>query len=464
MPQGRAYADVIGNFRRGQANAHARGGDYEGAARVAGDPALSQTYMGMADRQRQREERDEARAYGRDYAGALHRGDYDAAGAAAARYGDPEGVSGARTAQSQASEQERVEAWRALQGYVTRLESLEGNPDAQAEWSAMLEEAIAGSAESPELQAQIQRFPRDWNVARARVPGIVRTWMERLLTPQQVANLQNQRETREYNQRRSLTPQEAAAAGLRPGTVAQTDGTGQIYVVQQPLAPRTGSGASGYRPVTPEEAAAYDLPNEGRGWAMGANGRPVRVNGASASGGTWPAEQRARVAIMYEPALEASRLIDGMEEGGYRPHHDWGAAALEAVPWDGGTVARWAGGVDMNEDQRGDYGRYNSASSTFESSMLPILSGAAVTPSEAQRIIRSALPQVGDSEQVLEEKSRRRQQMLNGAAQIGSRALPYPEAGVPDWAQGGAGDGYDPDDPTTWTPEQRRQWLEDNPE
>lgn len=67
--------------------------------------------------------------------------------------------------------------------------------------------------------------------------------------------------------------------------------------------------------------------------------------------------------------------------------------------------------------------------------MLPILSGAAVTESEAQRVVRAVLPRQGDSQAVLAEKARRRRQMLNGAALIGGRQLPYPEETVADWAQ-----------------------------
>jgi len=60
--------------------------------------------------------------------------------------------------------------------------------------------------------------------------------------------------------------------------------------------------------------------------------------------------------------------------------------------------------------------------------MLPILSGAAVTESEAKRMIRAALPQMGDSVETLREKARRRQQMLNGAARGINAPTPFPES------------------------------------
>lgn len=221
----------------------------------------------------------------------------------------------------------------------------------------------------------------------------------------------------------------------------QTNGTRPYYVDNQGTVhygqgeiPRAVSGGGGvqYRPVTPEEAADLGLPGNGDGFVIGDNGLPRRVGG----GGTFPADQRARVAIQYEPALEATRLLEQLETDAVRRQgshgsstplgQDWGARMLEAVPFDGGSAARAVGGAD--------YGRYVSASRAFEAAMLPILSGAAVTESEAVRIVRSTIPQLNDSREVLADKARRRRQMLNGAALIGGRDAPYPADGVPDWA------------------------------
>lgn len=78
-----------------------------------------------------------------------------------------------------------------------------------------------------------------------------------------------------------------------------------------------------------------------------------------------------------------------------------------------------------------DYQTYEQAASAFESQLMPIMSGAAVSPSEARRQIRAALPALGDSEQTLAEKSRTREMMLNGAAKARGLPLPYPK--VPTW-------------------------------
>lgn len=197
-------------------------------------------------------------------------------------------------------------------------------------------------------------------------------------------------------------------------------------------APYAAPGGNGvqYHVLTPQEAQQRGL---GPGtWQEGSNGIISNV-GRNA---VFPADQRARVAIMYEPALEATRTLEQADAGAVTRQgshgsdtplgQDWGARALDAVPLIGDAAASALGGED--------YQRYVSASSTFESSMLPILSGAAVTPSEATRIIRAALPRVGDSQAVLTDKSRRRRQMLNGAALIGGREPPYPADGIPDWA------------------------------
>jgi len=143
-------------------------------------------------------------------------------------------------------------------------------------------------------------------------------------------------------------------------------------------------------------------------------------------------DQRARVAITYQGAAGAATQLDQMESQGYGLGDDWGAVAVETMG--GGDPNSLASGAARAFGGR-DYQQYRSASSAFEASMLPILSGAAVTETEALRTIRAALPQVGDGAEVQADKSRRRRQMLNGAALIGGYPPPYPELGIPPWAQ-----------------------------
>ena len=241
----------------------------------------------------------------------------------------------------------------------------------------------------------------------------------------------------------------------------------------------SGSTRVQYRPVTPEEAQTYNLPGNGAGFVMGSNGRPVRVGG----GGSFSPDQRARVEIGLDPAIEAVRMLDQIELRGNMPvaewnrltpdqrrartrstprNSEWGASIVDAIDGDDNTsaLARNMGGQSFQQA--------TSASSAFESGMLPILSGAAVTDSEARRMIRAAIPQLGDGPDVLAQKARRRHQMLNGAAIIGGRAPPYPEEAVPSWASNysaasantgggdeGLPDGITPEEWEVMTPEER---------
>lgn len=143
---------------------------------------------------------------------------------------------------------------------------------------------------------------------------------------------------------------------------------------------------------------------------------PTDTKGVQAS-----AEQRGRINITFDPALEAHRsIVEKERTKGNVFNREWGARIAEAVPFDSGSIARTIGGQDYQD--------YESASRAFESAMLPILSGAAVTESEARRMIRAAQPQLGDSPQTLAQKARRREQMLNGAALgVGSQA-PFPNS------------------------------------
>jgi hypothetical protein len=78
-----------------------------------------------------------------------------------------------------------------------------------------------------------------------------------------------------------------------------------------------------------------------------------------------------------------------------------------------------------------DFQQYQQAAKAFEAQLMPMMSGAAVTPSEAERQIKAALPEPGDDEQTLQAKARTRKMMLNGAAKARNMALPYPD--VPTW-------------------------------
>lgn len=154
---------------------------------------------------------------------------------------------------------------------------------------------------------------------------------------------------------------------------------------------------------------------------------PTDTKGVQAS-----AEQRGRINITFDPALEAHRAMVRLEsQKGNVFNKEWGARLAEAVPFDSGSVARTVGGQDYQD--------YESAARAFESAMLPILSGAAVTDSEAKRMIRAVQPQLGDSPQTLRDKARRREQMLNGAGAALGGPVPFPQSRANRGAPGTSG-------------------------
>lgn len=163
---------------------------------------------------------------------------------------------------------------------------------------------------------------------------------------------------------------------------------------------------------------------QGRGGAMvkrsGAVADPA-AGGHSATG-LAGADARTRLALGLGPMVEAEGRMRAAEKDGYSYNDDWAARLLEAVPLDGGGVARFAGGAD--------YQRYDQAARTFEAAVMPIMSGAAVTPSEAQRQIRANLPQLGDSPEILQTKARNRAMMINAAAQLVGQDMPFPDVGI----------------------------------
>lgn len=182
-----------------------------------------------------------------------------------------------------------------------------------------------------------------------------------------------------------------------------------------------------------EQVAPVSAPEYGQGAQRLPNGDVVRYgprggvtvlqragNGGSQLAG---ADARTRLTLGLGPIYQAQERLGQIEaQHGNVFNREWGARALEAVPFDGGVAARVFGGPD--------YRAYEQASRTFEASMMPIFSGAAVTESEAKRFIRANLPQMGDSPEILAEKARNRQMMINAAARLTGEEMPYPDVGV----------------------------------
>lgn len=136
------------------------------------------------------------------------------------------------------------------------------------------------------------------------------------------------------------------------------------------------------------------------------------------------AESRTRLALGLDPSIRAQQNLY-QEEGwtGDKPANPLnslrGAAAdfLDGDDNNASALSKFVGGQK--------YQNYNQAAKTFESAFLPILSGAAVSPSEAQRMIRASLPQRGDSPETLSRKAQNRAEMINGAAELSGRSAPF---------------------------------------
>jgi len=99
-----------------------------------------------------------------------------------------------------------------------------------------------------------------------------------------------------------------------------------------------------------------------------------------------------------------------------------GGQSAKFSPFD--ALAKTVGGQDYQD--------YEQAAKTFEAAMLPIISGAAVTESEARRQIRANLPEFGDTPQTLSRKATNRAMMLNAAADLLGVPRPFPKVGTMD--------------------------------
>lgn len=198
--------------------------------------------------------------------------------------------------------------------------------------------------------------------------------------------------------------------------------------VEPIAAPEYGPGAQ----RLPNGAVVRYGPRGGMDTIVSATQAASGNGGGAQSSPLVGADARARFMINLGPLEAAQRTMEQMDQAGYTLDQDWGAAALESIPWDGGFVARRAGGEDYNA--------YVQAAKTFEAAIMPIMSGAAVTPSEAQRLIRAAIPQPGDSPEVLAQKSEQRRMMINAVAEGVGKPAPF-GADMPQMAEEAASAG-----------------------
>lgn len=160
---------------------------------------------------------------------------------------------------------------------------------------------------------------------------------------------------------------------------------------------------------------------DGRNWIADSTKQPAME-----------ASMRSRMDIGMAPMVQAQQTMADMEGKGnpFSLSQNPGNALAEVMT----NIGIDAGPIHMHplsglakKVGGDDYQAYDQARKSFEAQLMPLMSGAAVSPSEAQRQIRASLPELGDSPTNLTAKDRSRQMMLNGAAKAKNLPLPYPD-------------------------------------
>lgn len=207
------------------------------------------------------------------------------------------------------------------------------------------------------------------------------------------------------------------------GEVFQYDGTNwrSMGVVPQGAQPAPQYGQGAYQ----TDAGDIMAPAPKGGFKM------LKQGGQQAEAGL-----KGRIAIGGGVMLDAQRKLQDIERRGNpfdldKNLDNTAAKVMDDIGIELGPIdihplegpAKWLGGQDFQD--------YNRAASQFEAQLMPIMSGAAVSKSEARRQIRAALPELGDSSASLADKARVRGMMLNGMAEATGKPLPYPD--LPSW-------------------------------
>lgn len=182
---------------------------------------------------------------------------------------------------------------------------------------------------------------------------------------------------------------------------------------------------------------------------------PSTTSGAAADTPSTPltpaSDSRTRVVVGLGPAVEAQRHMyqaEGWNGGGtYQPGGDPQAKQGHNPLTDHPILNAMAHSSDpehrlnvlgrkMDLSELGnqlapqDFQNYMQAAKTWEAAILPVLSGAAVTPSEAERQIKANLPVYGDKPETLARKATNRAMMTNAAADLAGKPRPFPQVGT----------------------------------
>lgn len=186
-----------------------------------------------------------------------------------------------------------------------------------------------------------------------------------------------------------------------------------------------------------------------------ASAAPANADGTDPNAPKAAAEQRGRVQFALDPLISAQRNLANIERGAPDPQRP--GAFLSRNPFSTGSygprnplnlidavgnafarntmqsaAARpdggpWAQTLAMNVGGA-DFQAANQAYGEFESALIPMFAGSAVTVSEAQRFLRANVPVPGENPQVVAQKMRARKQLANAAARIAGIGRPFPDA------------------------------------
>lgn len=150
------------------------------------------------------------------------------------------------------------------------------------------------------------------------------------------------------------------------------------------------------------------------------------------------ASMRSRMDLGFAPMVQAQEDMAAIERAGnpFALDRNFDNAAAKVMSETGLSIPSL--GVDWKPLEGvakkvggPDFQKYQQAAKSFESQLMPLMSGAAVSPSEAERQVKASLPELGDDPANLQAKARNRKMMLNGAAKARGLPLPYPD--VPTW-------------------------------
>lgn len=405
MAQTYGQLDLLGSFRRGKAGAIARY-DTQGAADFAQRYQLPEaaTYAALAEKERRKAEEEAEKTYRKQLASAYMGGDYQGGMRVAAERGDFSAVQTLERAQEQRRSSARERGLAALTTLLPEIEGIAQMPDTdrQAAWEGIR----ARVAETGAPEDVLAWMPRQWG------PGVQRGLLAALAPKEALAA--------QLKQAYGDPDQKLIELNLNDRVALVDQRTGRV--VQQyakGAAPRAAGGGGGarWRPATPSEMQAYGTATPMLIDDETGNVKPIPGAAAVMADPT----QRGRISAGLPNTMRALSILDDMEQSGYSlGAKDWGAAAVRGTPFVGETWAKNLGGQD--------YQRYMTAAKAFEASALPILSGAAVTESEAERVVSAMLPQAGDTPETLRDKAVMRRGLANGFAALVGRPPPFPDA------------------------------------